>query len=109
MNKKAKIFIFSAAVSVTYTLVGAHVTTRGNSTKAVINHGSNASRTAAETVNMVLDLNAEQSRQYINDQDGFRSKLKSGQQVRLNLGNEFEKYMVDKEFGVRVNALVAAP
>ena len=109
MNKKAKTFILCLAVSVTDTLVGAHVLARGNRTTAVINHASNASQTAAETVNTVLDLNAEQSRQYINDTDGLRAKLKPGQQVRLNLGDDFKKYMVDNKFRVRVDAFVSGP
>ena len=97
MNKKAVILILSLAVSAADTLLGAHVTDLGNTN-------------APLSAEVMRDLTEMESRQYIDDEGGFRTQVKqSGQQVRLNLGNEFRKYMVDKEFRDRVNALVEKP
>ena len=57
----------------------------------------------------VLDLNSEDSRRYMNDTDGFRTKVSHGQPVRLNLGDDFRKYMVDADFRATVDALVKKP
>ena len=59
----------------------------------------------------LLPLNKEQSRRYIANEDGFQdvviaSRANPRKQVRLNLGEDFRKYMVDAEFRATVNDLV---
>ena len=62
----------------------------------------------------LLPLNREYSRRYIYDQNGFRAeanrKLRNPrQQVRLNLGIDFRRYMVDADFRAQIETLVDQP
>ena len=58
-----------------------------------------------------LPLNRKQSRRYIANEDGFQAVVNATRdnprkQIRLNLGEDFRKYLVNAEFRATVNSLV---
>ena len=72
-------------------------------------------RDSVHVGHLPLPLNREHSRRYINDVDEtFRAEVGATrtsprQQLRLNLGNDFEQYLTDADFRARVDALVDNP
>ena len=59
----------------------------------------------------LLPLNRKQSRRYISNEDGFQAVVNATRdnprkQIRLNLGEDFRKYLVNAEFRATVNSLV---
>ena len=89
----------------------AHATAANNVIESISNGAIHAVAPAyADFINKpILDLSSEDSRRKINDKDGFRAKANPSQQVRLNLEDDFRKYMVDADFRTTVNALVDNP
>ena len=101
MSQRAVTILLSLAVCFADKLRGSHSAVTDNIVETLSNdvvYAVAASAAKLIKTKPLVDLSAEDSSRYINDEGGFRSKMKPGHQVRLNLGEDFRKYMVESEF-----------
>ena len=105
MNQQTVVSLLSLAACLADTVLGSQAAVTNNIIASIRNDAIHTST----TTQTILDLSSEDSRRYINDEDGFRTKVNPGQRVRLNLADDFREYMVDADFRSTVNALVDNP